>query len=510
MSKASDVAQPKGSPTGRNILLTQAGILLLVPAMGLPLITALQHHQLIGNQHMELWYAGIFLVLAALMVLSMQRQVLSPLSALMRDAGRVLGAGYAWQGTDMWQGLKRGFEFVENSLSTATIYKQITETMPLPVMVADRHSLTITYLNPASIRLFTGIERHLPCKADQILGKAIDIFHKDPGHQRRMLADQSAFPLHSKFEIGGHTIHFNAHAVCNSAGEWTDIMVAWDDMPDQLAQRAQAFETGVGAEIERLSFLAQEMKAGADGLAASAEESSRQASVASNGAEQASHNVATVAAAAEELSASIAEVTRQIRESKQISDEAMHQAESTTQTVVTLGQASQEIGQIVQLISDIAEQTNLLALNASIEAARAGDAGRGFAVVAGEVKELANQTARATEKISTQINRLQVESKQSSEAIAGIANIIKRASDITATITAAAEEQATAAQEISASVQHASVSVADVTGSVTDVSGAAEETGRSASELLSAAQRLEESTNQLSSMVEDFTHGLKA
>ncbi len=508
MPKASDVAQPKAT-TGRNILLTQAGILLLVPAVGLTLITALQQHKLIGSQHVEIWHAGVFLVLAALMALSMQRQVLSPLSALMRDASRLLGGKLEWQGTDIWQGLKRGFESVESSLSAATTCKQITETIALPIMLADRHSLTITYLNPASVRLFTDIEQHLPCKANQILGKSIDIFHKDVGHQRRMLAEQSAFPLHSNFSIGGHTIHFSAYAMCNNTGEWTDIMVTWDDMTDQLSRRTQAFETGIHDEIARLSSLAQEMKAGADGLAASAEESSRQASAASNGAEQASHNVATVAAAAEELSASIAEVTRQIREAKQISDDAVHQAEGTTQTVDALGQASQEIGQIVKLISDIAEQTNLLALNASIEAARAGDAGRGFAVVAGEVKELANQTAHATEKISTQINRLQVESKQSSEAIAGIASIIKRASDINATITAAAEEQATAAHEISASVQHASVSVSEVTGSIGDVSTAAEETGRSASEMLSRSQQLEESSGRVSAIVEEFARSLK-
>ena len=274
-------------------------------------------------------------------------------------------------------------------------------------------------------------------------------------------------------------------------------------------EKTKAFQGDIDRVTKGLGSISVQVDSRSQSLAASAEESSRQASVASNGAEQASHNVATVAAAAEELSASIAEVTRQIRESKQISDDAVHQAENTTKTVDTLGQASQEIGQIVQLISDIAEQTNLLALNASIEAARAGDAGRGFAVVAGEVKELANQTAHATEKISTQINRLQVESKQSSEAIAGIASIIKRASDINATITAAAEEQATAAHEISASVQHASISVSEVTGSIGDVSAAAEETGRAASEMLSRSQQLEESSGRVSAIVDEFARSLK-
>lgn len=273
-------------------------------------------------------------------------------------------------------------------------------------------------------------------------------------------------------------------------------------------QLIQSFEEDIAGISSELESVSDQVDSRAQSLAATAEESSRQAAAASEGAEQASHNVATVAAAAEELSSSITEVSRQIREAQEISSAAVQQAQSTNAMVAKLGKASEEIGQIVQLISDIAEQTNLLALNASIEAARAGDAGRGFAVVAGEVKELANQTAKATEKISQQIQQLQDECKKSSEAIGNITETIQRVGEINETITVAAEEQAAAAREISESVQHANTSVADVTGSMADVSTAAEETGKAASDMLKAAQSLKGATEALSSLVNHFLQEL--
>jgi len=268
------------------------------------------------------------------------------------------------------------------------------------------------------------------------------------------------------------------------------------------------FKGNIGRITEQLSGESAQVETRSQTVAAAAEESSRQAEAAKHGSEEASSNVATVAAAAEELSASIAEETRQIKEAQGIIQKAVVQAEGTTATVESLGAATNEIGQVVQLISDIAEQTNLLALNASIEAARAGDAGRGFAVVAGEVKDLANQTAEATDRISRQIGRLQKESTSSSEAITNIAETIGSVGNIVDEITGSADEQATAAQEISASVQHANMSVGDVVGNVTDVSSAAEETGQVASDMLAGSQTLKASTEELAALVQQFLSGL--
>jgi len=398
--------------------------------------------------------------------------------------------------------------FIANARHSFT-QQQVIEDMPFAIMLADRKTLTITHMNPAAVRLFESFEEHLPCKVSEMVGRHIDIFHKNPAHQRALLAEREHFPLHSRFTIADRIIGFTAAAVTAADGEWAHIMVAWEDISED-ARRADTFEQGVGAEVRQVASVISQMKGTADVLAAAAEKSSRQSQVAADGAGQAGSQVATVAAAAEELSASINEVARQIREAQGITTNAVSEATKASETVTGLGEAAAEIGQVVQLISDIAEQTNLLALNASIEAARAGDAGRGFAVVAGEVKELANQTAKATEQISEQIGRLQSVAKSGSEAITHITAVIGQIGDITNEITAAAAEQATAANEISSSVQHANASVAEVTGSVSDVSAASEETGKAASEILSVSQSLEESAANLSHMIDDFLKELRA
>ncbi|MDX8395851.1 MAG: methyl-accepting chemotaxis protein [Mariprofundaceae bacterium] len=270
------------------------------------------------------------------------------------------------------------------------------------------------------------------------------------------------------------------------------------------AERTVLFQSEIGEVVNKLEQVAADSTERAHTVAAMAEESSTQAANVSEGAQDAAGNVTTVAAAAEELSASIAEVSRQVKEAVDVANQAAIEAEKTTEEVEQLSKVSEDIGSVVGLISDIAEQTNLLALNASIEAARAGDAGRGFAVVAGEVKQLAGETSKATDRISGLINSIQKESKDAAVAIEGISKIIFRIRDINSDIDAAAEEQNSAAHEIAHSIQTASQSVVDVTNNIEGVATAADETGQSSAAMMESAEELNHTAAALSGEVDNF------
>jgi len=215
-------------------------------------------------------------------------------------------------------------------------------------------------------------------------------------------------------------------------------------------------------------------------------------------------NVETVAAAAEELSASIAEISRQVTQSSEIASTAKKDAEQTNKMVQGLSEAANKIGEVVNLITDIADQTNLLALNATIEAARAGDAGKGFAVVASEVKNLANQTAKATEEIGSQINAIQSATEDSAKAIRNFGSTIARISETASATAAAVEQQGAATQEIARNIRNVSEDAQLVSNSVADVSRASASSYGSAIRVIWSAQDLSGPTQMLREVVDSF------
>ncbi len=277
-----------------------------------------------------------------------------------------------------------------------------------------------------------------------------------------------------------------------------------------LEKMASEFEANVVAVVNSVSSSASEMEVSAQSMSAIAEETSSQATTVAAASEQASHNVQTVASAAEELSGSINEIGRQVTRSSQVAGNAVDEAQRTHDTVQGLVQAARKIGEVIELINDIAEQTNLLALNATIEAARAGDAGKGFAVVASEVKNLANQTAKATEEISQQIGGVQSATGEAADAIESIGKTIAEINEIAAAIASAVEEQQSTTREIARNVEQAASGANEVSSSISSVTQAAGEAGSASGQVLSAARDLTRQSETLRAEVDSFLVQVRA
>ena len=277
-----------------------------------------------------------------------------------------------------------------------------------------------------------------------------------------------------------------------------------------MVELADGFEAAIGSIVGMVSSSATELQATAQTMTATATETASQSTTVAAAAEEAAANVNTVAAAAEELGSSVQEIGRQVSGSSDLAQTAVSEADQTACLVHELSQAATRIGDMVGLISNIAGQTNLLALNATIEAARAGEAGRGFAVVASEVKELATQTAKATEEIARQISQIQGATGQAVTAIGSITGRIREINTVATTIAAAVEQQGAATQEIVRNVAQASVGTGEVTGNISGVARAAEETGAAASQVLGAASELSRQSEHLGAEVARFLDTVRA
>jgi methyl-accepting chemotaxis protein len=278
----------------------------------------------------------------------------------------------------------------------------------------------------------------------------------------------------------------------------------------ELVRFADDFETAVGSIVSNVSASAVQLEQAAGTLTRTAETTQSLSSQVAGSSEEASSNMQSVAAATEELSLSVDEIGRRVRQSNEIAEAAVLQAQQTDGRIGKLSRAAQEIGDVVKLITAIAEQTNLLALNATIEAARAGEAGRGFAVVASEVKSLASQTAKATDEISSHISGMQGATQESVAAIKEIGGTIAQISSIASTIASAVQQQSSATQEIARSVQNVARGTHQTAANIMKVNRGATETGSASEDVLNSARTLSSESSRLRRELDRFMANIRA
>jgi len=431
-------------------------------------------------------------------------------------------------------------EMVSDRVEAARVLSMV-ENASINMMFVDT-DLVLRYMNPASLKQLRTLQEYLPIPVDQIVGSSIDVFHKNPQHQRDLLANPANLPYYALIDVGPEKLELAVVAIYDAEGEHMGAMATWEVVTERLeildvieSAAARDFTKTVSIEgndvfaqmATALGKLLESMRESIGSIDATAtevakastqlievsthmgttaEQTSSQAHVVSDASGQVSENVGTVAAASEEMNASIKEIAKSSSNASTVANQAVEVAATTSATVTKLGESSTEIGQIVKVITSIAQQTNLLALNATIEAARAGEVGKGFAVVANEVKELAKETAQATEDIAQKIEVIQSDTGSVVDAIGNISEIIDEISGIQTTIASAVEEQAATTSEIGRNVTDAARGSSEISENMTTVAEAASSTSTGAGETLESAKQLSAMAAELQALVDTFTY----
>lgn len=354
--------------------------------------------------------------------------------------------------------------------------RSMVDSSPSAMMLCDL-DFVMSFANAQALKEVRDLEQYLTIRADQVVGSSLDVFQKLTAQQRQVLSDPRNLPRNSVIQIGPETLDMKFYATYDQTGVYVGPAVAWQVITERVKQTEK--ERDLMAQVEsvanRLSNSSGILTEVSTMLASGATQTSAQATRVAAAASQIKGNVASVASAAQEMSSTVREIASNSAESAKTARQARDLAATTNTTVQALSASSAAIGKVTKVISTIAQQTNLLALNATIEAARAGEAGKGFAVVANEVKELAKETARATEEIAQQIETIQRDTAKSVTAIAEVAKVIEQIDAYATSIAASVEEQAATVREIARNANEVSVGVTSVVENIDGVAQSARE-----------------------------------